>query len=82
DPIFSASEEGTYAYDLVVTDKEGLKSRNIAQVIVTVSKKIQPDDSTVSIGGGSSGQGCFISTLISSDTEKNTDNPVYSILDN
>jgi len=66
-PLFSSSDEGTYLFDLVVRDKDGLESRNIAQVMVTVSHAMLPDEGTVSIGGGSAGQGCFISTVIESD---------------
>ncbi|MBF0229231.1 MAG: hypothetical protein HQK63_06515 [Desulfamplus sp.] len=67
-PIFSSSEEGIYRYDLVVKDREGLESRNIAQVVITVSQKSLSDEAAVSIGGGSSGQGCFISTIIGLDS--------------
>ncbi|MBF0203064.1 MAG: hypothetical protein HQK67_01860 [Desulfamplus sp.] len=66
-PVFSSSDEGIYIYDLIVTDNDNLESRNMAQVMVTVSKTIEPDNSTISIGGGNSGQGCFIATIITSD---------------
>ncbi|MBF0411872.1 MAG: hypothetical protein HQK70_04065 [Desulfamplus sp.] len=63
-PIFLSSKEGIYTYDLVVTDNNGVESRNIAQVVVTVSQNMVPDDSSISIGGGSSGEGCFCSTIL------------------
>ena len=66
-PVFSAAQEGVYRYDLVVTDGRNAQSRNIAQVMISVSMEGNSggtDDDMVSTGGGSSGDGCFCSTLI------------------
>ncbi len=74
-PIFLSKEEGVYAYDLVVTDDSKSESINIAQVVITVSQTVD-NDGIVSIGGGSSGDGCFLSTILNlkvSDREDFTD---------
>ncbi|NCC51372.1 MAG: hypothetical protein EOM20_09175 [Spartobacteria bacterium] len=42
-PVFSAEESGTYYYELTVTDNNGLKSRNPAQVIVNVQETLFPE---------------------------------------
>ncbi|MBF0201492.1 MAG: hypothetical protein HQK66_09305 [Desulfamplus sp.] len=64
-PVFKSSWEGVYLYDLVVTDNMGAKSRNIAQVKITVSSN-PPDagGSVISQGGGVSGGGCFCSVIM------------------
>lgn len=59
-PVFSAEKTGDYVIDLVVTDNQGLDSRNIVQVVVTVS---DAGGNIISVGGGASGQGCFINTV-------------------
>ena len=35
-PTFSSTNAGTYVFDLIVTDNQGLKSRNPAQVVIKV----------------------------------------------
>ncbi|WP_186441172.1 glycoside hydrolase family 44 protein [Desulfamplus magnetovallimortis] len=77
--LFSSNIEGTYIYDLVVTDTRSARSRNIAQVTILVSKdgvsipdETDPDgdgETDVSIGGGSGGQGCFCNTLMTQGYE-------------
>lgn len=73
-PQFLSSEEGLYSYDLIVTDKSGLESRNIAQVMVRVSKDIPIDGDNISIGGGAGGEGCFITTAIASGSKEHSSN--------
>ncbi len=61
-PVFSTDTPGTYALDLVVTDDQGVESRNIVQVMVKVGDTSDETD-IISVGDGASGQGCFISVL-------------------
>jgi hypothetical protein len=35
-PIFISGQPGTYMYDLIVTDNNGLTSRNLAQAVIQV----------------------------------------------
>jgi hypothetical protein len=63
-PVFQSDKKGEYPVDLIVTDQQGLASRNIVQVLIEVGQGGGGGggQETTSGGAGVSG-GCFIQSV-------------------